>query len=541
MSKAYPALGMPDAKGYLCLMLHAHLPFTRHPEHRFFIEEQWFYEAMIETYIPLLENMEGWERDDVHWRLTMSLTPPLLSMMRDDLLKQRFEEHLVRMEELAAKEVERTKDRSEFLQCAEFYLSRMRACRQVWERWDHDLVAAFRHYADTGKLEIITCGATHGFFPYLMDTPETVRAQVEIACRAHEEALGRRPMGMWLPECAYEAANDRFLAESGIQFTFADTHGVLHANPRPARGVYAPIRSPQGVHVLARDVESSRQVWSKEIGYPGDPNYREFYRDIGYDLDLEYIRPYIHSELEIRLNTGIKYHAVTGDVDLADKDLYDPEVAAGRAALHGHDFVRNRRLQVNWLTQHLDRPPLIVSPYDAELFGHWWYEGPWFVDQLMRRLGDDLSEVAPTHPREYLERYPDSQDCELYFSTWGAQGYGEVWMNTTNDWIYRHLHAAGRRMKALAARYRDTADEWRRRVLNQMGRELVLAQASDWAFIMNAQTAVEYAIKRTRVHLHRFGRMAEWLEAGQPDEELLAEYEAKDNLFPTAMDYSLFA
>lgn len=535
-----PEGGWLETRGFSCLVLHAHLPFVRHPEHKFFLEEQWFYEAVIETYIPLLENMQRWEEEGLYWRLTMSLTPPLLSMMRDELLQERFEHHLTKLQELVSKELVRTRDRSEFSKVATYYEARLADCRKVWEHWDHDLARAFAHYAATGKLVIMTCGATHGFLPYLADVPGAVRAQVEIACRAHEEGLGERPRGIWLPECAYIPQNDRYLAESGIEFCFNDTHGILHANPRPRMGVYAPLRSKGGIEVFARDLESSRQVWSKEIGYPGDPNYREFYRDVGYDLDLEYIKPYIHTDLEIRLNTGIKYHAVTGDVDLSEKDLYDPELAAERAVVHGEDFIRNRRLQVAWLGRHMDRPPIVVSPYDAELFGHWWYEGPQFLDHAMRRMNEDLSQVAPIHPVEYLQRFPESQQADLGFSTWGAQGYGEVWLNATNDWIYRHLRGAAQVMHRKASKYRDTADEWRRRVLNQMGRELVLAQASDWAFIMNAQTAVEYAIKRTRVHLHRLHKMADWLDAGQPDEVLLAEYESKDNIFASTMDYTLF-
>lgn len=532
-------MAMIEAKAYHCLTLHAHLPFVRHPEHEFFLEEMWFYEAMIETYLPLLKNMEGWERDGIYWRLTMSLTPPLLSMMRDELLKERFDHHLDKMMGLIQLEKARTEGRPEFYQTAVHYEESLRECRRIWEEWGHDLTQGFRHYAETGKLVVITCGATHGFLPYLAETPGAVRAQVEIACRAHEEALGERPRGIWLPECAYIPENDRFLRESGIEFCFLDTHGVLHADPRPLRGVYAPLVSEAGVAAFARDLESSRQVWSKEVGYPGDPNYREFYRDIGFDLEMNYIRPYIHSGLEIRLNTGLKYHAVTGDVDLSEKELYDPEEARRRARIHALDFAQNRRKQCGWLGARMDRPPMVVSPYDAELYGHWWYEGPWFIDDLMRAWNRDLTTVAPAHPVEYLERFPENQRSKLGFSTWGAEGYGEVWLNGTNEWIYRHLHAAARTMDRLAKAHPD-ADPEVARVLDQMGRELVLAQASDWAFIMNAQTAVEYATKRTRVHLHRFHKMAGWIETGEIDFELLEEYEAKDNLFPEAMDYRLF-
>ncbi len=531
---------MRPARGYLAFTLHAHLPYVRHPEHPFFIEELWYYEAVIETYLPLLRAMEGWERDSIYWRLTMSVTPPLLSMFRDPLLCERFEARLGKLEELIAKELVRTKDRPEFLRSAEAQAEHLAECRRLWTRWQGRLDQAFRHYYDTGQLEIITCGATHGFLPYLAPVPGSVRAQVEIAARAHEEAFGRRPQGIWLPECAYLPGNDRYLREAGIRFGFLDTHGLVNARPRPENGVYAPLVSQGGIAYFGRDLESSRQVWSKEVGYPGDPAYREFYRDVGYDLDWDYVKEYVHEKLGIRLNTGIKYHRVTGDVPLSKKDLYDPEIAAERARTHAWNFVYNRQGQVDWLAARMDRPPVVVSPYDAELYGHWWYEGPQFLDHMMRAMHQYPEQLAPTHPREYLERFPDNQKVEMTFSTWGAEGYGEVWLNTTNEWIYRHLHAAARRMSELAARNARATGETRR-VLDQMGRELLLAQASDWAFIMNARTAVDYAIKRTRVHLHRFWKLSDGLASGQVDMELLAEYEAKDNLFPEVMDFELFA
>lgn len=534
-------MSLAQSRGYLILQLHAHLPFVRHPEHEFFLEEQWFYEAVIETYIPALMNMEAWEREGLHWRLSMSLTPPLLSMMKDPLLQKRFDSHLRKLEELLEKELERTKDRPEFLRSAKHYQAELKKSRAVWEAYGHDLTTGFKKFIATGKLEAITCGATHGFLPYLAEVPGSVRAQVEIACRYHEEVLGARPKGIWLPECAYLADNDRFLKEAGIEFCYLDTHGLLHADPKPRYGVYGPLVTRAGIATFGRDIESSRQVWSREVGYPGDPDYREFYRDIGFDCDWEYIKEYVHEDLGIRLNTGIKYHRVTGPkVDLGEKDIYDPEKAAGKARQHAWNFIYNRQNQVNWLGQRMDRPACIVSPYDAELFGHWWYEGPQFIDHAMRAMNANLGLLAPTHPREFLEAFPQNQVSDFSFSTWGAEGYGSVWLNSTNEWIYRHLHGAARRMNKLAGEHK-AAGGWRARVLNQMGRELLLAQASDWAFILNARTATEYAIKRTRVHLHRLCKMADWIEAGSPDMALLAEYEAKDNIFPHAMDFTLFA
>ena len=192
---------------------------------------------------------------------------------------------------------------------------------------------------------------------------------------------------MWLGECGYVPGVDELLREAAIRYFFVDSHGILFADRRPVYGVYAPLYCPSGVAAFGRDMESSEQVWSAKEGYPGDRHYRDFYRDIGFDLPLDYIKPYIHPEGH-RVYTGIKYHAITHN-QLHDKWVYDPDIARGKAGLHASHFRGNREKQVQHLAAHMDRPPIIISPYDAELYGHWWYEGPLFLGDLFRQLHYD--------------------------------------------------------------------------------------------------------------------------------------------------------
>jgi 1,4-alpha-glucan branching enzyme len=439
--------------------------------------------------------------------------------------------------ELSNKEVERTRFLPAFHSTAEFYRELYEDTRVIYEdKYDMDLVAAFRKFADLGHLEPITCGATHGFLPFMEINPKAIEAQIRVAARTHRRMLGRDPKGIWLPECGYTPLVDKYLRAEGIRYFFVDTHGVLYAEPRPKYGVFAPVQTPDGVCAFGRDVESSRQVWSAEVGYPGDPDYRDFYRDIGYDLEYEYIKPYIH-ESGLRYPTGIKYHRITGKTD--QKQAYNPQVAKERAAEHAGNFLFNRTKQIEHLAAHFDRAPIVVSPYDAELFGHWWFEGPWFLDALIRKAHTESSSVKMTTAREYLEQFPDNQAVNLSFSSWGDKGYGEVWLNGTNDWIYRHLHKAADQMTEAARRStKPTSDQ--RRVLNQMARELLLAQSSDWAFIMNGRTMVEYAVRRTKEHLSNFARLEQSLVAGSIDHGFLAEVEGKNNLFPD-IDYRVYA
>ncbi len=527
------------AKGYLTLTLHAHLPYVRHPEYEDFLEEDWLYEAITETYIPLLHVLEGFERDGVDFRLTMSMTPPLCEMLADDLLRSRYVRNIEKLIELAEKETFRTRFMPKFHECAQMYLRKFRACRHTFvERCGRDLVKAFRQFQDAGKLEIVTCGATHGFLPLMQVNPCAVRAQVLVARDNYRKHFGRTPRGMWNGECGYFPGLDDTLSEAGIRFFFVDAHGILYADKRPANGVFAPLYCPSGVAAFGRDLESSKSVWSSKEGYPGDPWYREFYRDVGYDLDFEYIRPYIH-ESGIRKNTGIKYYRITSE-GLADKEPYEEKIALERAAVHAGNFMFNREQQIEHLARYMDRPPIVVSPYDAELFGHWWYEGPNFIDFLFRKIHFDQKTIEPLTPMEYLERHPVNQSATPSYSSWGYKGYAEFWLDESNDWIYRHLHEAADRMTDLAQRFADEGDERKRRALRQAGRELLLAQASDWAFIMRTGTVVPYAERRTREHLLRFNDLYEMLMRGEIDEAALANIERRDAIF-SEIDYRHFA
>ncbi|MGL5083451.1 MAG: glycoside hydrolase family 57 protein [Microcoleaceae cyanobacterium] len=518
------------AIGYLALVLHAHLPFVRHPESDYVLEEEWLFEAITETYVPLIKMFEGLKRDGVDFKLTMSLTPPLISMLRDSLLQERYETHLVKLQELVEQEIERNQHNDHLRYLAEHYTTEFKAVRETWTAYQGDLIAAFKQFQESDNLEIITCGATHGYLPLMKMYPEAVWAQIRVACEHYEDHFGRPPKGIWLPECAYYDGLENLIAEAGLRYFLTDGHGVLYARPRPRFSTYTPIFTENGVAVFARDHESSQQVWSSEVGYPGSPEYREFYKDLGWEAEYEYIKPYVMPNGQ-RKNTGIKYHKITGlGVSLSDKELYDPYWAKEKTAEHAGNFVFNRERQVEYLYNIMQRPPIIVSPYDAELFGHWWYEGPWFLDALFRKTWFDQNVFETIHLAEYLKRHSTNQVCKPAQSSWGYKGFHEYWLNHTNSWIYPHLHKAAERMITLAET--EASNELEQRALNQAARELLLAQSSDWAFIMSTGTMVPYAVRRTQSHLMRFNKLYEDLQIGKIDAGWLEKVEEIDNIFP---------
>jgi len=521
--------------GYFSLVLHCHLPFVRHPEHEYFLEEDWYYEALFETYLPLLEKFGELREKGIPFRVTMSLSPTLVSMWADPLLQARALRHLENLLALAQEEEVRLKKSPEFQPVARMY----RAKLIKYKEWltgppKLNLVQKLKEFADGGFIELMTCAATHGFLPMMDTSPSAVRAQVETALREHEATFGKRPSGFWLPECAYHPGQDEILGECGVRYFLLDTHGLLYANPRPRYGSFAPIQCPSGVSAFARDFESAKQVWSSKEGYPGDVDYRDFYRDVGFDLEPGYVQSYILSG-SIRKFTGLKYHRVTGTGDT--KEAYDPDKGIRKAEIHAGDFLRKKQAQAREAGKSMDRPQVFLGMYDAELFGHWWYEGPDFLAFLLEKIaGQD--EIAALTPTDYLEQHPENQVSTPAFSTWGDGGYAEFWLNPTNDWIYPLLLKACHRMETLADRF-PKAEGLTGKALDQASRELLLAQSSDWAFMMKTGHHREYAVRRFKGHLGSFDLLCDQVERGRVDLKFLESLEARDNLFPH-MDHRIY-
>ncbi|MGZ5002611.1 MAG: 1,4-alpha-glucan branching protein domain-containing protein, partial [Chthoniobacterales bacterium] len=327
--------------------------------------------------------------------------------------------------------------------------------------------------------------------------------------------------------CAYQPGLEKILQEANIRWFVLDAHGLALGNPRPRHAIYAPCFTPEGPAAFARDPESSREVWSAESGYPGDPAYREFYRDVGFDLPLEHLFP--ETQMRTPRFTGLKYHRITGRVD--EKDFYNRGWAENVARTHADHFLESRRAQLK-AVQHSMENPIVVMPFDAELFGHWWYEGPLFLELFLRRAAGSSEELQLTTPGEYLAANPTQEIVEPAASSWGEGGYWGMWLDPSNSWIYPHLHSAAQRMTRAARTFEQSIDEMTERVLKQLARELLLAQSSDWPFLIKTGTAKHYAAQRIHDHIQRFNKLYDQLMALSIDPEFLSDCESRDNIFP---------
>ena len=538
-------LDAPDEKGTWALVLHQHLPFVRHPEYDVSLEEQWFFEAVVSVYSQLLDMFWRLERDKVDFRVTLSLTPTLLSMMQDPLLKTRAARHIDECLRLAGREVENAHGRP-WHAAALQTLERFWTAKRVFETYDGDLTNGYRAFQDMGKIEVITCPATHMILPLFKHLPETVRAQLQTACRQYRRTFGRSPRGIWLSENAWTPGLDDFLAAEGIRWFLLNDLAVLEGDTRPFYGTAGPVITPAGVAAFGIDTETRAKIWSREGGYPGHPDYKEWYRDLGYDADESYLPDYWKTA-NVRRNTGIKYYRITDkNLDSAQKDYYDPRRAEETVHQHAGQFVFERGAQANYfLRRDGGHRPCVVSAYDAELYGHWWEEGPAFLESVFRKLCYDQTEVRPVTPAEHLAEQPTHQRMVPGAGSWGKGHYFQTWVedraHQPNVWVYRHLFRLCGRMADAATRYQGTEDLLLKRALDQAARSVFLAGASDWGFLISTGQAVRYSEIQILTHIDRAKELLRQIDAGQIREEYLALLESVDCIFPWGdMDFRVF-
>jgi len=332
-------------------------------------------------------------------------------------------------------------------------------------RYGGDLTKALKKLQDEGYIEISTCGATHAFLPFFTAFPESVRGQIQTAVLDYRDVFGREPMGIWLPECAYVPGIENFLEEAGLHYFFTETHAVLHADSPAAFGTHAPVYlKGSNVAAFARDPETGRQVWSGDEGYPGDPDYLEFHIRGG----------------------PLKYNRITS----RSSDYKEPYVRAWaleKAAKHAQHFVESRNFRFQYIKNWFWKKPLVVAMYDAELFGHHWYEGTDFLYYLLKKLYYNQNETELITPSAYLARYPRNQEVFITPSSWGDKGTFDRWIYGSVSWMYKHSHEAIRELGAMASDLKANRqnDQLAKRIVSQAAREVLQSMNSDIPFVIS--------------------------------------------------------
>jgi 1,4-alpha-glucan branching enzyme len=516
--------------GHFALVLHAHLPFVRHPENHRHLEEHWLFEAVTDCYLRLIELLRGAVARGSRFRLTLSLSPTLLSMFSDPLLAGRYLDYLDRLGRLAEQVSSDLRFDPAHRFLAHFYARRLDRLQGFYlEELRGDLIAAFAELEASGAVELMTTAATHGYLPLLRSRPMAVRAQLRVARDYFRDTFGHAPEGLWLPECGYYPSLEREIADAGYRYFVLDAHGLENASPRPCLGIYAPLSVGETVAAFGRDPESAREIWCPETGYPGHSLYREYHRDLGYEGNADLLADFLPPGVGAA-PTGIKFHRITGEQ--RSKVPYEPAAARRQAEHDAKRFVERRRRRLRSVS-FISRPPILVAPYDAELFGHWWFEGPDFLESLIRHL-DETPDMRAVTLGEHIRFHGTAGDTRPMTSSWGEHGYNGAWLRPDTAWVYLQLHQAAGELQELVRGRSQTEDPATRlRLLRQAARSLLLAQSSDWTFQMGQRAGSPYCESRLRSQLARFRFLTEALRGGRITDGQLLAVESMDNLFPS--------
>jgi 1,4-alpha-glucan branching enzyme len=528
----------------------------------------WLMESAAECYLPILDVLSRLEKQGIHPRWTINVTPILAEQLADPSFADEFETYCNEKIEWARKDLEKFKREgpSWMIGIAAMW-SRVfsRSLDQFQNRWNRQILSGFRHFQEVGSIEVITCCATHGYLP-LLGTDESCQAQVALGVETYKRHFGRQPRGIWLPECAYRPPYmwkspigknevswprkgiEDFLKESGIEYFFVDSHMVrggeplgtyqekfpqlaelfarsskFFTPPPEQRSEYESYALPEGRVVFARDPQTTVKVWSGEHGYPGDPHYLEFHKQL-YPGRLRYWR-------------------ISEDKrDLGAKQPYEPWRAFENVANHAEDMVVTIKAALAQYRGQADREGTVVAMYDTELFGHWWWEGPEFLYELAVRLHHD-PDIESISGGDSVDHHPPEHTITMPEGSWGEGGYHYVWLNEDNIWTWEALYPAQRQMRKMA---REMADGPAKLIVEQAARELLLAEASDWQFLISTFSAKDYAEIRFQDHIDRFNRLAEVAERvhegnemSPTEEEYLFDCQTKDAAFPV-LDLSLW-
>ena len=521
-------------KGFVSLVFHSHLPYCRQAGVWPFGEE-WVFEAMAETYVPLLVLLCRLREENLGVRVALGFTPILLEQLQDPYMQTRFLEYLEAKMEAARRDLERFESTEPKLAAlAQDHLEFYQRTARDYEGLGQDLVGALGWLQEEGVVELLAGAATHGYLP-LLEVESSLRAQLTVGREAYRHYFNTSPRGIWLPECGYRPGLESYLEELDIKYFLIDGHAirggyvdaVYHA-PGPTKGSRVATTGKttmQGyyvgqsqVAVLGRDQLTGLQVWSEDWGYPTDGVYREF-----------------HKRDQV---SGFHYWRITSPlVDLEGKDIYDPKAASLRVKEQARYFVQSIK---DRFAQGLPPTSIIVAPYDLELFGHWWREGISWLEGVLRGLAQ-AEEIQMTTPGDYLAKHQPTEAISLPECSWGQGGRHYIWMNPATEWMWPQLHEAARRLEKAAAKGGSSPLD--RRILAQAGREGLLMQSSDWPFLISTQKAGDYASRRFLDHLSRLERLLDGLEDQDESDgflSFLAEVEERDKVF-SFLDPKVFA
>lgn len=498
--------------GYFSLVLHTHMPYLR-KNGAWPVGEDWLYQAMSETYLPLLGMLAQMDSEDISSCIGITMTPVLCEQLADRYIQDRFIEYLKVMAEHTASDIKDFEYFSDDKRKAlgEAYFEDYRRKLLAFVAIDGDLLGALSSFEQSGLVEIIASSATHAFLPGLTDW-RSVRAQVLLGLESHRRRFGVNPAGFWMPECAYREGLEDLLESEGVRYVLIDP-SALQGLP----STYPYYVGSSRVAAIARSERAHRNAWDEHTGYPADDLYKD---------STKYYQ-----------GSGLHYWKVTGpNVSIENKEIYEPVPAQARAFDHARHFIKAIAEELRAAPASpgngagAGAKPVVLASYDTEFLGHGWKEGIYWLEIILRSLARSEG-IRMTTPSRYLEQNPPSTSATLGLTTWGTNKDDSTWINPETAWMWEALGETQKTLFGLWDLRRGSALE--NRALEQAAREVLLLETSDWPYMVAKYRAKEYSIERFCAHLERFREIAGMLEKGDIDklESMLSEIEETDNIF----------
>ncbi len=560
-------------KGYLNFVLHSHIPWVlghgRWPHGL-----DWLSEATAECYIPLLNQISRLVKEGYSPHLNIGITPILQEQLQSSDFIHEFEHYLRSKIDAAEHDIREfsRKGKTNLLSIAKMWQD---FYTEIYENFTviskNGLIISLKQLQDQGYIEIMTSAATHGYLP-LLKYDRSVNAQIGCGVRTYIKYFGQEAHGVWLPECAYRPSYkwtppvgndktsydrksiDELLSKHNIKYFVIDSHllkggraiGVYLARFKALRNLWRHFeresieikedfeKSPyenylvssnphmKPVTIFTRDPATALHVWSGDLGYPGDSQYLDFHKK--------------------KFPGGLKYWCVTNQkIDLASKEIYDSDVIENKVQGHARHFTSMIKNIAEDYYKINKRPALICTPFDTELFGHWWFEGPRWLYHVLKYVEED-NEIALITGLAALKELKPNKIISLPEGSWGEGGFHYIWLNQWTNWTWQKVYEAEDQFYELYDKHSSSPDKIKIRILKQLGRELLLLQSSDWQFLISTKSARDYAEYRFSNHFGSFKQLASILEKGKiekRDRTLLNNLEKQNNCFQN-LDLSVF-
>ena len=526
-------------------MLDAHQAYIYHPGDegkKYSAENGMLFQAISGTYIPLLNMLSSLENDKIQFKIAMVFSAPLCTLLSNPFVQQQYIEWLDRRIELGHKEVERCKDNPALSSCVKLCLEKAKQDRlDFTERYEQNLLKYFGMFAKKGYIELLATTGTYVFLPHYSDMPEIVSAQIETGLYAQKHFFGTSADGFWLPYMGYYSGIERILRSYGVNYMVLDSQSLLFSESQPVNGLFTPARCSNSVAVFGRD--SDDQIASDD-SFIHNALYRDQMHDIGYELSADQLSGFYEKGSE-RQPTGYRYWCRS---DMSDdeepgevhdnENIYDPEKAIKQAESDAELFLAKKDERLTAASGMIDVPDVsLVCSYNAEMFGQVWYEGIYWLEQVIRKAS--AHNIKITGFENLLDNNFNLQKITPYPSAAFGAGYGEDLLDSTNSWMMRYVRKASERMVELAGFFPDDTG-LKARLLNLGAKELMIAQSSEWAKMIHEGWNPEYAEARFRESILSFTRVFDSLGSNTVSTEWLTKLEHAHPIFPW-MNYRIFS